>query len=410
MCTRSVCAKGLLILICLLAQGAGHAGTKVTVDAHNRLLLNGKLWFPLCLSPGPPLGSRDPLGRDALDTIKAAGMNGFRVGANMTDPVEVEANAKYLDWVAEHGMYAFPNLRELTVFDPKFPERQEQLRAIIERFKGNPAVALWKVKDEPIPASEPPESLLASYRFIKALDPDHLVWLNHRTLGIKWWQRYQNACDVSGLDVYPISVPMGLGSHMGNKEISCVGDYTQLISEAMDGRKPILMILQVGWSGASPPKHVRVFPTFHQERYMAYQAIIKGANGLLFFGSHDALEGRDAELGFNWTFWNEVLAPLMKEIGEGTELHEAILAIPSKPLLKVKGAPDIEFAVREVGPYVYILAAKREGSPALIRFSGKFLEGQAEVVFESRWLTITNGVFSDRFGRNDVHVYRLRKS
>lgn len=396
------------MLACLLAQGTGHAGTKVTVDAHNRLLLNGKLWFPLCLSPGPPLGSKDPLGRDAMDVIKAAGMNGFRVGANMTDPVEVEANAKYLDWVAEHGMYAFPNLRELTVFDPKFPERQGQLRAIIERFKGHSAVALWKVKDEPIPATEPPESLLASYRFIKELDPDHPVWLNHRGLGIRWWKQYRDACDVSGLDVYPIAVPMGLGSHIGNKEISCVGDYTQLISEAMGGRKPILMILQVGWSGATPPKHVRVFPTFHQERYMAYQAIIKGANGLLFFGSHDALEGRDAELGFNWTFWNEVLAPLMKEIGEGTELHQAILALPSKLPLKVKGAPDVEFTVREVGPYVYILAAKREGSPALIRFSGKFLEGQAEVMFENRWLTIENGLFSDRFGRNDVHVYKLR--
>ena len=407
MFTRFACKCLLLILIC---QGLGYAGTTVTVDSHNRLMLNGKLWFPLGLSPGPPLGSKDPLGGDPMDVIKAAGMNSFRVGANMSDPAEVEANAKYLDWVAEHGMYAFPNLRELTAFDPKFPERNDQLRAIIERFKGHPAVAMWKIKDEPIPASEPPESLLASYRFIKELDPDHPVWLNHRGLGIRWWKQYRDTCDVSGIDVYPISVPMGLGSHIGNKEISCVGDFTQLISEAMDGKKPILMILQVGWSGASPPKHVRVFPTFHQERYMTYQAIIKGANGLLFFGSHDALEGRDAELGFNWTFWNEVLTPLMKEIGEGTELHQAILALPSKLPLKVKGAPDIEFTCREVGPYLYILAAKREGSPALIKFSGSFLKGQAEVMFENRHLDITNGKFTDRFERNDVHIYKLRRS
>ena len=403
----SLCARTLLIAVLLVAQGLSYGGTRVTVDAHNRLLLNGKLWFPLCLSPGPPLGSKDPLGRDPMDVIKAAGMNGFRVGANMSDPAEVETNAKYLDWVAQHGMYAFPNLRELTLFDPRFPERKDQLRAIVERFKSHPAVALWKIKDEPIPASEPPEHMLASYRLLKELDPDHLVWLNHRTLGLRWWTRYRDACDVSGLDVYPIAVPMGLGSHMGNKEISCVGDYTRLISEAMGGKKPILMILQVGWSGASPPKHVRVFPTFHQERYMVYQAIINGANGLMFFGSQKALEGRDAELGFNWTFWNEVLAPLMKEIGEGTELHQAMLALPSSLPLKVRGAPDVEFTMREVGPYLYILAAKREGSPAPVQFSGGSLKGETEVMFEGRKLPIMDGGFTDRFGRNDVHVYRI---
>jgi len=36
--------------------------------------------------------------------------------------------------------------------------------------------------------------------------------------------------------------------------------------------------------GTTPPSHTLVFPTFTQSRYMAYQAIVNGARGLMFFG------------------------------------------------------------------------------------------------------------------------------
>lgn len=141
---------------------------------------------------------------------------------------------------------------------------------------------------------------------------------------------------------------------------------------------------------------------------MAYQAIIKGARGLFFFGMNLCLSGRDAELGYNWTFWNQVMRPLLREIGEGSELHQALLVPDSKIPLKASGAPDIEFTAREVGPYLYILAAKREGSPAQVRFTGDVLNGEIEVMFEGRTLQASDGLLTDRFGRNDVHVYKVR--
>ena len=33
-----------------------------------------------------------------------------------------------------------------------------------------------------------------------------------------------------------------------------------------------------------PPDHVPIFPTLKQARFMAYEAIIAGARGLVFFG------------------------------------------------------------------------------------------------------------------------------
>ena len=396
----------------LLAQmcSAG-APTRVTIDERNRLILNGRPWFLICMSGGPPLGAKDPLGRDAMDVMRTAGVNSFRVGSSMATPEDIEANAKYMDWVAEHGMYAFPNLREISIFNSDMPERREQLRSVIERFRNHPALAAWKTKDEPgwDHTPIPPEHLEASYRFIKELDPDHPVWINHAARYMERWRNYRNACDITGVDVYPISIPMGKGSHIANRNISAVGDYTELISKAMDEKKPILMVLQVCWSGAMPPKNVRVYPTFHQERYMAYQAIIKGANGLLFFGSDKGYEDQDAPYGFNWTFWKNVLKPLLKEIGEGSELHSALLVPDSDIRIKAKGAPDIEFTCREVGSFLYILAAKRELAESPITFSGDSLKGEIEVMFENRKIEAKGGSFTDRFGQNDVHVYRINR-
>jgi len=374
--------------------------------------MNGKLWFPLGFSPAPPpLGAKDPLGRDALEVIAGAGMNCFRVGIRRWDPHYFETCADYLDRLGEHGMYGLLYLRDLSVFDAKHPERPDQLRETIQRFRHHPALAVWKNMDEPAWGAASIEGMIQAYRFLKEIDPDHPVWMTHAPRNtVELLREYCRACDIVALDIYPVSVPMGKHSHLPNKEISVVGDYAEWISSAADGKKPFWMVLQVCWSGVIPPKHVLVYPTLHQERYMVYQAIIKGARGLLFFGMSVALEGRDAELGYNWTFWNEVLRPLLREIGEGSELHSALLAPDSRMPLKAGGAADIEFTGREVGAFLYILAAKREGPEAEIRFSGlpRRIAGDVEVMFEGRTLQAEEGVFTDCFGPNDVHVYKVR--
>ena len=49
---------------------------------------------------------------------------------------------------------------------------------------------------------------------------------------------------------------------------------------------------------------------------MAYQAIVAGARGLMFFGGHltQITRPRDARAGWNWTFWELVLRPLLLEL------------------------------------------------------------------------------------------------
>ena len=95
---------------------------------------------------------------------------------------------------------------------------------------------------------------------------------------------YAAACDIHGIDIYPVSKPPGL--HAGgppiNTDISVVGDMTRLVARASAG-KPIWTTLQVAWSGVVPP-HPIVFPTLPEARFMAYDAIVAGARGLFFFG------------------------------------------------------------------------------------------------------------------------------
>ncbi len=383
---------------------------KVTIDEHNRVLLNGSPWFPICFTPfAPPLGAVDPSGRDAIEVLAEGGVDSFRIGRGHNDPAEDQQCQEYLDWFAKSGVYGWPYIADMTVFDPKHPERKERLRQFVERFREHPALAIYKTMDEPAWGQQSVSGMIAAYKYLKQIDPDHPAWMVHAPRNtVELLAKYCKACDIAGIDIYPISVPMGLHSHLPNKNISVVGDYADFIKQAVEGKKPFFMVLQVCWSGTTPPKRIRVMPTFHQERYMAYQAIIKGARGLVFFGMPVALEGRDAELGYNWTFWEEVMRPLLSEFKKGTELYSALLEPDSNLHLAVKGAPDIEYTTREVGPYLYILAAKRESAELPVTFSADFLSGEVEVLFENRALPVKDGSFTDCFGPNDVHVYKVR--
>ena len=148
---------------------------------------------------------------------------------------------------------------------------------------------------------------------------------------------------------------------------------------------------------------------------MAYQAIVNGARGVVFFGGHigKACTPEDAKLGWNWTFWNRVLRPVVEEIGEKGPLYPALVAPDSELSVKVegKGSGEVEFCVREAGADVFVIACKREGATVNVRFTGLPPDvGPGEVLFESpRRVEAKGGAFSDWFGPFEVHVYRFKR-
>jgi hypothetical protein len=147
---------------------------------------------------------------------------------------------------------------------------------------------------------------------------------------------------------------------------------------------------------------------------MTYAAIIHGARGINYFGGSIVVDmnARDAQLGWNWTFWERVLKPVVQEIGEKSPMNPALLVPNSKLPIKLEGAKDVDFCVREAGNDLFILAAKREGETSQVTFSGlPAPDGTSELLFESpRKVTVKAGSFSDWFAPHEVHVYRFPRS
>jgi len=223
---------------------------------------------------------------------------------------------------------------------------------------------------------------------------------------------YVDAGDIFGVDIYPVTYPPGTHSDLPNNEISLVADWTQIIRAAAKG-KPVWMTLQIAWAGTATPGKTLRFPTFPEQRYMAYAAIINGARGINFQGAERplSLTERDLKLGWNWTYWKRVMRPLAEELGEKSPLYPALIAADAKVAVKVAGGVDVEVLAREVGDELFILAARREGATSTVKFTG-LPEGDytAKVMFEEpRTVRVSGGAMEDWFSPHDVHVYRMRR-
>jgi hypothetical protein len=356
-------------------------------------------------------------GRLAFEELRQAGVTFIRTGPS--DPQKwtddyLTTELTYQDAAAKAGLRTMPWLRELSHFKPDQLDKQKRLQEIITKLKDRPGLGVWKGADEPEWGKIAPEDCRNVYDLIRKTDPNHPVWIVQAPRGtVDSLKPYISVYDIGGTDIYPISYPPGTHSLFANKEISMVGDYAQRMRDVHGGQKPFWMTLQIAWSGVSKPGKTLRMPTFAQERFMTYQAIINGASGLVYFGGHvpQAWNDRDAKLQWNWTFWERVLKPLIDEVGENSPLANALAARDSKIRIDVTDASGIELALKETSDAFYLLVCKREGETVQARFSGLPRDlTTADVLFESpRRITLANGQFTDWFAPFDVHVYRFSK-
>src|SRR6266576_4937428 len=179
------------------------------------------------------------------------------------------------------------------------------------------------------------------------------------------------------------------------------------------------MTLQIAWSGViateQHPANVPRFPTLSQERFMAYQAIVNGARGLAFFGGHLTKIARpaDAQAGWNWTFWERVLRPLLEELTSDS-VAPALVAPNARSRVKASSR-DVELVTREAGGFIYVIAVRRGSATSRVGFSGlpRGLRGGAgrfeynDKTF--RTVSVANGGFRDWFSKHDARVYRFQR-
>lgn len=417
----------------------------VTVDGSTgALLVDGRRVFPIVLSNGPPPSAKAPSGVDALAEVAAGGANFIRSGPPDWDLAsldrQIAAAHTLLDAAAAHGLHCWLQLGEVPNLSTRTPAANEQLlTSIAGELKDHPALGAWKGVNEPANrsgAARPAVSgLVRAHERLKALDPNHpLVIIQAPRATLAQLSQYRPAFDITGADIYPVSYPPGKHAGRRSRDIGVVGDITRKMVQAAGG-KPVWMTLQIAWSGVIPtqqhPENVPRFPTLQQERFMVYQAIVHGARGLAFFGGHltDIARPADAKAGWNWTFWELVLRPLLAEL-TSPGVAPALVA-PNAPRAVKASANDVELVAREEGDFVYVIAVRRGGATSLVDISGlppkrngRPITG-GQVLFEYvqepppppvdpneqtfRTVGVANGRFRDWFGPHDARIYRFQR-
>jgi hypothetical protein len=404
--------------------------TVTKLDSRSGCLLVGdRRVFPLGLSDPPPVDSTAPNGKPAWVEIASAGAN---FGRNYTVWTAAGAGeqllelGKQLEAAHQHGLQMWVALAGL---DNNLA-RRALLDKVVNTIKAHPGLGVWKGADEPAHGHVPPAGLVAVRNHLKTIDPDHPIAIIQaprapapkrgapdKRLTVAAVKPYAAACDIHGVDIYPISKPPGrhAGGPPVNTDISVVGDMTRILARTTS-RKGIWTTLQIAWSGVLPPQHPLVFPTFPQARFMAYDAVTAGARGLFFFGGHlsHAMNPQDRQRGWNWSYWNRVLRPLLRELSDGP--HTAALTAPLAAHPVTANAPDVAVSARQDGDALYVIAVRR--SPAKhgrVRFSGLPSGIRKGTVLAhpggnpARPVTVTRGAFTDpaEFEPHNARVYRF---
>lgn len=388
----------------------------VRTEPDGRFFVNGAPVFPIGFTQGPPTGAMATDGVNGMQELRKEGFafQQWQCPKGKWGPAkeaELDALLKEAD---RQGMHVAIWIADLVNLTPSDTARLAELKRVVTKYRDSPAIFLWKGADEPQWGKIPPDHLRLFDDTVHSLDPNHPVWITQAPRGTAAdLEPYSKYFDVGAIDIYPVSYPPGTHSGNGNLGLSAVGDYTLEIRKAMDYRKPAMMTLQICWSGVIKPGKTLRFPTFPEERYMSYQAIVDGAHGLLYFGGNlkPCLNSRDAGYGWNWTFYDKVLRPVLDQLRPGSPLYPALVAPKSSLAIHSDGGSGLEYTVREAGNYIYLLAAKREGDTVQVSFSGLPDNiSSGKVLYEApREVEVENGSFTDWFGPNDVHVYRFRK-
>lgn len=412
---KTIVAAGVLVL---LSNPASIFGSKAIINSNKVLVIDGKPVFPIGFSLPPPIGGKTPSGKDGIKEIADAGATFLRTPTRLAG----DWNEKMLREVKEslaaarkHKMYCWLALRDLSEIEPGDAKKEKYLRDVVNQFKDHPGMGVWKGSDEPAWGKLPIAPLEHAYKIVKEEDPHHPVVVIHAPRGtVDSLRPYNAAADIVGTDIYPIAYPPGLHTDLTNKEMSIVGDYTKRMYELAGPDKGVWMTLQIVWSGVSNPGKTLRFPTFHEQRFMTYDAIINGARGLMYFGPHieSSLSAKDKKLGWHWQFWNNVQRRVVQEIGSKSPLYPALLEGDSQLPVRCSHK-DIEFCVREVGEDIFIIAAKRTSVTTLkVDFTGLPADVKGgEMLFEEpRKVQQKDGKFSDWFAPFEVHVYRFHKT
>lgn len=338
--------------------------------------------------------------------------------------VRVNADSLALDKAGEHKLNAWVYT---TIFANEDSEKaKEKLAALVNQFKYHPALLYWEIEDEPAfiwnskEARVSPEQMQNAYNIIHENDDKHSVITNHGPVNlISTLRHYNSSTEVVAVDVYPVVpqgilpsyalYPDGLQGDLLNPYISQVGAYIDKMKTVVDNSKPVFAVLQgFSWEMLKPEKErdttMILYPTYEESRFMAYNAIIHGAHGILYWGTNytpqpspfmDNLNKVTKEL----SEMQEVLVAPTIDLNIKKEYHELRYSVDT----------GVEYITKEVDGETYLISVNSDKNPVKVTFSGLNKFNKAEVLTENNSLNISDGKLTNEYLPFGVHIYKLSK-
>jgi hypothetical protein len=348
------------------------------------------------------------------DAWKRAAAAGFHV-------VHLPAKKEELDRAQQHGMYGWITLGAI---QPKSrPADEARIRQTIADLGRHPALLFWESLDEPTyewkkPGLKiPPEVIKETYRFVKSLDPQRPMYLNHAPANlVSTLQRYNPGGDFLATDIYPV-IPHGIREMYGlwpsgrqgdllNTHLSQVGQYAAKMRQVAGPNRAVFMVLQgFAWERLrdrdQDPKLIQD-PTRFEQRFMAWQTVASGANGIFYWGLHTT--------PVSSPLWDDIAAVAAELTTLKEELAARSMALPLQLEYHDTGHSldrGIEWIAKPSPSGVVLIAVNADPNPVEVTFRNVPKAAIAEVLFEARSHNLRAGSFRDRFRPFDVHIYRL---
>jgi len=374
-------------------------------DSDNMSIINGKRTFII--------GSyHHPKTVNPFKTLAENGYNYVKVHADSTELNEAK-KYKLNAWIYTNA-----------VDEKDTVAGKKKLTKLIRKYKEHPALLYWEIEDEPAwkwnsdAARVSPDRMKKAYDIIKAEDPKCAIVTNHAPVNlVSTLKKYNTSSDLVLVDVYPVIphgikpsmalFPNGLQGDLLNPYISQVGEYIDKMKRVVNNSRPVFAVLQgFSWEMLKPEKErdssMVLYPTYEQSRFMAFNAIVHGATGIVYWGTNytpqpskfmNELYTVTRELGE----MQEILASKTTSYDISTEYHEMGHSVDS----------GIEFITKKANGKTYLITVNSDNNPVKVTFSGLKSQGSVKVLKENRSIKINEGSLTDEFMPFGVHIYEL---
>lgn len=353
-----------------------------------------------------------PKSANPYNELADAGFNLLRVGNNIEE-FDHAQNAQLKVWYT-CGTFDLDNI----------PKSKSTLLEKITKFKNHPALLMWESVDEPAwtwnkaEARVKPGPFIQAFEFIKKNDPHHLLYMNHAPVNlVSTMQAYNGGTDIVACDIYPVIpngikpmfalFPNGEQGDLLNTSISQVGEYADKMRRVAGPNRPVFMVLQ-GFSWEMLRKENErdsskiLFPTWHQSRFMAFNAIIHGANGLIYWGTSYTPQPSE--------FWTD-LKKVTKEISTLKNIlaSETISFKIEKRYHEMGHSVDagIEMIVKKHNNKLYLITANADKNPVKVTLNNLSGFSYCNVLNENRKVEIQQNSIIDSYKPFEVHIYEF---